>query len=71
MAETDKENENWGECPKCGSPVLIDQETGQPQPCSNCASLASRSGGLLGGYFLLLLAVVVALLVYFCIRLLL
>jgi hypothetical protein len=64
-------NPNWGQCPKCGSPVMIEPKTGVLQPCSNCLSLASRSGGLLGGYWLLVLLVGVAALVYFCVRMLL
>ncbi len=64
-------NENWGKCPKCGSPVLIDPETSIPEPCSNCAANASP-WGLYAGVIGILLAVVVFVVVLaICIRILL
>ena len=63
-------NENWGECQQCGSPVMIDPETGQTQSCGNCESLASPVGGWLGGYLLAVILLCVAALIYFCVRLL-
>ncbi|MEQ8785269.1 MAG: hypothetical protein RIC55_03185 [Pirellulaceae bacterium] len=67
----DSDNPNWGECPKCGSPVMIDPASGRLQACARCASAASPYSGVLGVFFLLLgLAAVVAL-VYFCIELIL
>ncbi len=63
-------NENWGQCPKCGSPVLIDNNTGEAEPCSNCAALASRSGLYAGALWIVAGAAVVVLIVYFCVRLL-
>ena len=63
-------NENWGTCPKCGSPVLIDPKTGWAGACSNCASLASRTGLYAGVYWIIAGLVVVGLTVYFCLRLL-
>ena len=62
-------NENWGTCPKCGSPVLIDPKTGRAEPCGNCASLSSRSGLYAGVYWIVAGLVVVGLIVYFCLRL--
>ncbi len=63
-------NENWGTCPKCGEPVLIDPDSGQAQPCANCASLASRGAGVMGIVLLLVGVVAIVGLVYFCIRML-
>ena len=62
-------NENWGKCPKCGTPVLIDPETGRAEPCGNCASLASRSGLYTGLFWIVAGIAIVILIVYFCIRL--
>ncbi|WP_146447655.1 hypothetical protein [Bythopirellula polymerisocia] len=64
-------NENWGKCPKCGSPVLIDPVTSQMEPCSNCLSEASPVGLLTGTVGILLALVVVALVLFFSLRLLL
>jgi uncharacterized protein (DUF983 family) len=65
-----EDNQNWGTCPKCGEPVLLDPKTGQAEPCATCASLASKSAGSAG--MALLIAGVVALigLVYFCVSIL-
>jgi hypothetical protein len=64
-------NENWRDCPKCGSRLLVDPATGKTEPCANCLSLKS-TGGLLGGSFAILVAViVVAILVIYGISLLL
>jgi len=64
-------NDNWGECPKCGSPVLIDPKTSAPEPCSTCASRASPWGLFMGSFGILFAVVVVALLLYVSIRMLL
>ncbi len=47
-------NENWGKCPKCGSPLLIDPETSQMEACSNCMSEASPVGLFAGSLGILL-----------------
>jgi hypothetical protein len=62
-------NENWGQCPKCGSPVLIDPSIGQAEPCGNCASLASRAGLYAGLFWIVAGLAVLVLVVYFCVRL--
>jgi len=62
-------NENWGKCPKCGSPVLIDPGTGRAETCSNCASLASKAGLYAGVHWIVAWLVVVGLIVYLCLRL--
>jgi hypothetical protein len=64
-------NENWGVCPECGAPVLINPKTSTAEPCSICASRASRWGLFLGSYGILLAVVVVALILYVSIRMLL
>jgi hypothetical protein len=61
-------NENWGQCPKCGSPVLIDPSTGSAESCSNCATLASRVGLYAGVFWIVAGLAVVVLIVYFCVR---
>ena len=63
-------NENWGTCPKCGEPFLINPSTGKMEPCAACAS--RKSPGVARGMTLLIagIAIVVGL-VYFCIRVLL
>ena len=67
---TSQENENWSKCPNCGSPLLVDPNTGKTEPCANCASQASAAG-LYGGAFAILLGVVVvAILVIYGISLL-
>lgn len=68
---SDDNNENWGKCPNCGTPVLINPETSEAEACSNCASAASK-GGLYGGTLGIVIGIaVVALIVYLCFRLLL
>ena len=64
-------NENWGKCPKCGSPVLIDPVTSQMEECSNCLAGASPVGLFAGSFGILLALVVVALVLFFSLRLLL
>jgi uncharacterized protein (DUF983 family) len=64
-------NENWRKCPQCGSPLLVNPQTGKTEPCANCASQKS-TGGLFGGTFAIVLGVVVvAILVIYGISLLL
>jgi hypothetical protein len=55
---TSQPNENWRNCPGCGSPLLVNPVTGRTEPCANCVSQAS-TGGLLGGIFAIGLGVVV------------
>lgn len=64
-------NDNWGKCPKCGSPILIDPVTSQMEACSNCESVASPVGFFAGGLGILLVFAVVALVLFFSLRLLL
>lgn len=64
------ENENWDKCPKCGSPVMLDPETGRAENCSNCESQASLTGGWLGLGFIALLVLGMIALVYFSIQIL-
>lgn len=64
-------NDNWGQCPKCGEPVLIDPDTGKAEPCAACASLSSKQVGIMGIVLLVMGIVAVGGLVYFCIRILL
>ena len=70
MAKSAPANENWGKCPKCGTPVLINPSTGKAESCATCAT--RRSPGVALGA-LLTIAGVVAIVasVYFCIRILL
>lgn len=70
MSNITASNENWGTCPKCGEPVLINPSTGKMEPCAACAS--RKSPGVAMGTMLLIAGVaIVAGLVYFCIRILL
>ncbi len=64
-------NENWGVCPKCGSPVLIDPKTSVPEACSNCAAQASPWGLYMGTASILIAAVIVLVILALCIRILL
>lgn len=59
-------NENWSQCPKCGSPVLIDATTGKAEPCGNCAALASRTGFYVGVFWIVAGLTLVGLILYFC-----
>lgn len=70
MARNAASNENWGTCPKCGEPVLINPSTGKLEACAACAS--RKSPGIAIGTMLFLagIAAVVGL-VYLCIRILL
>jgi uncharacterized protein (DUF983 family) len=67
----DSDNPNWGKCPKCGAPVMIDPETGKLQACARCASAASPYSGALGIVFLLVGVAAIVGLVYLCIEILL
>ena len=60
-------NENWGKCPQCGQPVLIDPKSGKAEACSNCASLRSQTAGMWGVASLIAGVAAVVVLVYFCI----
>lgn len=64
-------NENWGTCPKCGEPVLIDPNTGKMQPCATCASLADKPGIAMRAVWIIGGLVAIVALVYLCIRILL
>jgi uncharacterized protein (DUF983 family) len=68
MTTSTATNENWGGCPKCGQPVLIDPATGVAEPCAACASHASKGGRALGIFWLVLCLAAIVALVYFCIR---
>jgi hypothetical protein len=61
------DNENWGQCPKCGSPVLLDPVTGQPEACSNCTAKKSSVWLYLGGLAVTAGVLGIVYLVYFCI----
>ena len=65
---TSAPNENWQDCPTCGAPVLVDPQSGRPDPCSSCAAKQSNVGLYLGGLALLIGLSGVAFLVYICIR---
>jgi hypothetical protein len=67
MGEKTASNDNWGTCPKCGEPVLINPSTGQIEPCAS-----RKSPGIAVGTILVFagIAAVVGL-VYLCIRILL
>jgi hypothetical protein len=70
MDKSTASNENWGACPKCGEPVLINSSTNQMEPCATCAS--RKSPGIAIGTILLIAGIAAfAGLVYFCIRILL
>lgn len=64
-------NENWGTCPTCGQPVLIDPATGSAEPCAACVSHASPTGRALGAAWIVAGVALVVILVYVCIRMLL
>ena len=59
-------NENWGQCPKCGSPVLIDANTGRTEQCGTCAALASRTGLYVGAVGIVAGLLFIGLIVGFC-----
>jgi uncharacterized protein (DUF983 family) len=63
-------NENWGTCPRCGEPVLINPSTGKMEPCAACES--RKSPGVAIGTMLFIAGIVAVVgLVYLCIRILL
>ena len=63
-------NENWGTCPTCGEPVLINPSTNKMEPCATCAS--RKSPGIAIGTILLIAGIAAVIgLVYLCIRILL
>ena len=64
-------NDNWKECPTCGEPVLIDPQTGQTQPCANCATVKSKPIAAAGILLLALGIAAIITLVFLCIRILL
>lgn len=64
-------NDNWGTCPKCGEPVMIDPKTGEAEPCATCVSAASKTNVTMGVTLLIAGIVLVASLVYLCLRILL
>lgn len=65
---TDNNNENWTKCPRCGSPVMISAETGEPEPCANCRSQSSPWGLYLGGFAVIAGLGVIVYLIYIAIR---
>jgi len=68
--DTNSENENWGTCPKCGTPVLIDPATGTAEPCAACASHASPTGRALGVTWIVAGIVLIVILVVVCLQML-
>jgi uncharacterized protein (DUF983 family) len=66
-----QDNENWGECPQCKSPVLFDGTTGRAEACANCASKLSASGLYLGGVAAILGLAALGIVLYYCVKLLL
>ena len=70
MSTTAQSNENWGKCPTCGEPVLIDPKTGETQPCATCASRKSP-GVPMGAVFIAGVIVAIAVLIFVCLRILL
>ena len=64
-------NPNWGKCLRCGTPLLIDPKTNQMEPCANCESLDSPTGGFFAGFFLVIILFAMGYLIYFCIKMLL
>lgn len=71
MTASTATNENWGTCPKCGEPVLIDPSTGTAEPCAACASHASPTGRALGTTWIVAGIALIVILVYVCIQMLL
>ena len=71
MSSNTATNENWGTCPKCGEPVLIDPATGVAESCATCASHASPTGRALGTAWIVAGIFAIVVLVYVCIQLLL
>jgi hypothetical protein len=55
--------------PEVWYPGVNRSQNGRAEPCSNCASLASRSGLYAGLYWIIAGLAIVVLLVYYCIRL--
>lgn len=70
MATNTVRNENWGTCPKCGEPVLIDPATGRTEPCATCSSRKSP-GVAVGAVSVIAGIIAIGVLVYLCIRILL
>ncbi|HEX4412059.1 MAG TPA: hypothetical protein VH107_00430 [Lacipirellulaceae bacterium] len=64
------QNENWGTCPRCGEPVLIDPVTHKAEPCATCASRKSP-GVAMGTLGVIAGIIAIAALAYLCIRILL
>jgi uncharacterized protein (DUF983 family) len=64
-------NDNWGTCPKCGQPVLIDPKSGVAEACATCLSNASPTGRTLGIIWIVAGLVAIGLLVVVCIQMLL
>ena len=56
------ESDAWVPCERCGKPLLIDPETGEPEPCASCrtsSSVVAVAGGV--GLILIGLALVAVL----------
>ena len=71
MSKMEGKNDNWGTCPKCGQPVMIDPKTGVAEPCATCLSSASPTGRTLGTLWILACLAAIAILVAVCIQMLL
>ena len=66
----DATSANWSECPRCGTPLLIDPKTNQIEPCANCESMVSPVAGALFGFFLVFIVTSMGYLIYYSIRML-
>ncbi len=71
MTSSAESNENWGACPTCGEPVLIDPNSGKAEACATCGSLAAKGVGAIGITLLTAGLAAVVGLVYLCVRILL
>ena len=61
-------NENWGQCPACNAPVMIDPKSGKKEACGQCTSKKSSTAGWLGIWFILLVVLGGVTALYFSIR---
>ena len=61
-------NDNWGSCPACGGPVMLDPVTGIREACSQCVSKKSKVSGWLGIWFVILFFLGTGAILYFSIR---
>ena len=64
-------NENWSKCAICGSPVLINPDSGQLEACGECAAQTSPRGLQAGMLGIMLGVVALGVVLYVCFRILL